>query len=93
MLLKYTCKRCGNTIKKLYYKGQLVAPFLACMECGGVLEKDLSDISMSSFEQVESGTRKVELRRDYAAKNQERRDKHLQLLSDRERILKREDNE
>ncbi len=93
MMIKYKCNLCDNSIKKLYHKGDKLPGFLHC-ECGGVMEKELPNISTSSVEVVDTGTmaRKVELRKDAVQKAKEKGDLYIKNMEQRERVLKKNED-
>lgn len=94
MLLKFKCNLCDNSIKKLYDPKKMKVPgFLHC-QCGGVMEKELPDISTSSVEVVDNGAmaRKVELRKDAVQRSKERGDIYIKNMEQRERIIKKDEN-
>lgn len=94
MVIKYKCNRCDNSISKLFYKNDKVPGFLSCGVCGGILEKELPSISVSSVEVVDNGAmaKKVELRKDAVRRHRERGDLHIKNLTERERILKKDED-
>jgi len=94
MLIKYKCNLCDNSIKKIYdTKKHKIPGFLSC-QCGGVMEKELPNISTTSLEVIDNGAmiKKVELRKDAVAKAKEKGDRYIKTLEDRERILKKDEN-
>lgn len=93
MLIKYKCNLCDNFIKKLYSQNDKMPGFLSC-QCGGVMEKELPNISTTSLEVVDTGTmiKKVELRRDAVLKAREKGDNIIKTLESRERILKKDED-
>ncbi len=93
MLLKYKCNLCDNSIKKLYTKKDKIPGFLSCY-CGGVMEKELPNISTTSLEVVDTGTmiKKVELRKDAIAKATEKGDNYIKTMNQRESVLKKDED-
>lgn len=93
MIVKYKCQNCGNTITKLFKSSDKPKPFLECGVCGGVLEKELPNISMSSVEVVDNGAmvKKVELRRDAVERYKQRSVDFAKMMENRGRILKDEE--
>lgn len=85
MMTVYKCNLCNNTIKKIYKNAKDQAGYLQCF-CGGVLERQLPDISMTSIEIVDNGNmaRQVELRKDITQKLRERGDKLLEEMDKRD---------
>lgn len=94
MLIKYKCNRCPNEIKKLYKSTDKIPGFLYCGECGGILEKEMPDVSMSSVEHVDNGlmARRIELRKDITKRIAERNEKYHKNKENRERILKKDED-
>jgi hypothetical protein len=93
MLILYRCNLCSNEIKKLYQPSALRAPFLYC-QCGGVLEKQLPDFSVNSFETVDNGNmaKKVQLRKDAVEKAKEKGDNYTKTMMEREKVIKKDEN-
>lgn len=92
-MLLYKCNMCGNSIKKLFVGKDPVPGFLSC-ECSGIMEKQIPDFSTSSIEIVDTGfmAKRVELRKDGIAKAREKGDNYIKEMSDRERIIKKDEN-
>lgn len=104
MLVKYKCNLCPNSITKYFKDKQEMitqegirvspadnrAPFLNC-ECGGVMERQLPDFGMSSFEVVDNGSmaKKVELRKDAILKGKEKGDIYIKTMKERDMITKK----
>lgn len=94
MMVKYKCNLCDNSIKKIYDTKKYKVPgFLSC-QCGGVMEKELPNVSTTSVEEVDTGTmaRKVELRKDAVKRSREKGDIYIKTMEDRERILKKNED-
>lgn len=90
-MVKYKCNLCDNFIKKIYDTKKYKVPgFLEC-QCGGVMEKELPDVSTSSVEVVDNGAmaRKVELRKDAVQRSREKGDIYIKNMDTRDRILKK----
>jgi hypothetical protein len=85
MLVRYKCNLCNNQIKKIVDSDKTTG-YLNCF-CGGVLEKQLPEISTSSLEIVDNGNmaRQVELRQDIKSKLKERGDKLTETLEQRDK--------
>lgn len=85
MLVEYQCNLCFNKIRKIYNDVKDVKGYLEC-HCGGVMEKQLPEVSTSSMEVVDTGNmaRKVELRKDITNKLRERGDKVLEIMEKRD---------
>jgi hypothetical protein len=86
MMVKYKCNLCFNEIKKIFNNPQEQAGYLKCF-CGGVLERQLPDVSTSSIEIVDNGnmTKRVELRKDIANRLRERGDKYSEMIESRDK--------
>ena len=85
MLVEYMCNLCFNKIRKIYNDPKDQKGYLEC-HCGGVMERQLPDVSTSSMEVVDNGNmaRKVELRKDITNKLRERGDKLLKTMEERD---------
>lgn len=85
MLIRYKCNLCTNEIKKIISNPKDIAGYLNCF-CGGVLERQVADVSSSSAEIVDNGNmaRQVELRKDIANNLKERGDKFIEMLETRD---------
>lgn len=92
MLVKFKCNLCSNDTKKLFQKKDLVPHYLQC-SCGGIMEKQVPDFAMASYETVDNGNmpRRVELRKDAAAKAKEKGDNYIKIQENRDRITKKEE--
>jgi hypothetical protein len=88
MLIKYKCNLCDNEIQKYFHRGDKQANFLSC-QCGGVLERQVPDFGTSSLEYVDTGVsaKRVELRKDAAARAKERGDKYIEAKSSSASVL------
>ena len=86
MMVKYKCNVCGNTIKKIYKQSKDKAGYLTCY-CGGVLERQMGEISSTSIEIVDNGNmaRQVELRKDVVQHLKDRGDKLLEEMENRDK--------
>ena len=84
MLIRYKCNLCSNEIKKIV--SGTPAGYLDCF-CGGVLERQMPEVSSSSMEVVDNGNmaRQVELRKDITNNLRERGDKLAELLENRDK--------
>lgn len=93
MMMVYKCNLCNNLIKKLYNNNNEVAGFLQC-SCGGVMEKQMPNISTSSIEMVDNGAmaKRVELRKDAVQRMKERQDTYIKTIEERDRVLKKDDS-
>jgi hypothetical protein len=85
MMTVYKCNLCNNVMKKIYKQAKDQVGHLVCY-CGGVMERQLPDVSTNSIEVVDNGNmaRKVELRKDITNKLKERGDKLLELIEKRD---------
>jgi hypothetical protein len=92
MLIKYKCNLCENEIKKLITGNVKFAGFLPCA-CGGVMEKQLPDFGVSSFETVDNGlmAKKVLIRKDATHKAREKGDLYIKTMENRDKILKKDE--
>jgi hypothetical protein len=88
-ILLFKCNLCDNKIKKMIRDGEQVPAFLSC-ECGGVMEKDLPDISTTSVEVLDNGfqARRTEVRKDAKRKFKERGDLYVKTMEERDKVKK-----
>lgn len=93
MIIVYKCNLCANQTKKYYANNQNVAPFLQC-ECKGVLEKQIPDFNVASYEIVDNGAmvKKVELRKDAVEKAKAKGDAFIQTMKDRRTVIKKNED-
>lgn len=91
MLLKYKCGACGNEIKKLIADNNNVPGFIQC-ECGGILEKELPEFAMNSYETIDNGNmaKRVTFRRDALQKSKEKGDNYIKTMETRDKVDKKD---
>lgn len=94
MLIKYKCNLCDNEIQKYFHKTDKQANFLNC-QCGGVLERQVPDFGTSSLEYVDNGAlaKRVELRKDAAARAKERGDKYIEAKANAATVLGKKESQ
>lgn len=88
-ILLFSCNLCDNKIKKIIKDGESVPAFLNC-ECGGVMEKDLPDISTITVEVLDNGfqARRTEVRKDAKRKFKERGGLYVKTMDERDKVKK-----
>ena len=87
-MVLYKCNLCDNKIKKFYQSKDMQAGFLSC-QCGGVLERQVTDFGTTSLEIVDNGNmaKRVELRKDAAFKFKEKGDIYAKTMDTRDSVL------
>lgn len=72
MLLNFKCHRCNNSIKKLVESIDEIG-ILACLECGGFLERQIEGPNSSNVEVIDNGymVKPVEFNRDLQEKRKQ----------------------
>lgn len=56
MLLRYQCHRCENNITKIVESLDTAVGVMACLDCGGFLERVISGPSSNSIETIDNGS-------------------------------------
>lgn len=86
MMVIYKCVLCGNSIRKLVQSKP--APYLNC-QCGGILEKQVPNISATSYEVIDDGNsmKKAVRREGGMDKLAERGNNYVKEMNDRENLL------
>lgn len=92
MLILFRCNLCGNDIKKLFGTKDLVPGYISC-ECSGIMEKQIPEFAMQSYETVDNGnmTKKVQIRRDAAFKSKQKGDLYIKEMEDRDKVIKKDE--